>query len=151
MSRFAKWSVGRLAVLALVLGACASEPPPPELTHYLQAQEALAADDFNAARAALEQLHAHGPAAVQEVAGRAAAADIGALRLAFRQVSEIVTRQQVPDGYALAYCPMVMDAKGENEVGGYWLQKQGKIMNPYFGAAMLHCGVFKEGRVGSND
>jgi hypothetical protein len=28
--------------------------------------------------------------------------------------------------------------------GGRWVQKDdGPIMNPYFGASMLHCGVFE--------
>ena len=37
-----------------------------------------------------------------------------------------------------AYCPMTFDNKGS-----FWLQKQGQIDNPYFGAAMLRCGEIK--------
>ncbi len=34
-----------------------------------------------------------------------------------------------------AYCPMAFDFKGAS-----WLQLEGKINNPYFGASMLRCG-----------
>lgn len=37
------------------------------------------------------------------------------------------------------YCPMAFDDKG-----AYWLSTEKKIMNPYFGDRMLHCGVVKE-------
>ena len=149
MPRLTELFAGRLALLALALwlGACAAEPPPPPgLADYIEAQEALAADDFVAARSALERLRDSGPPAVKEAAAQAAGAEVGDLRMAFRGVSEVVARQPVPEGYALAYCPMVMDARGENEIGGHWVQREGKVMNPYFGAAMLHCGAFREGR-----
>jgi len=37
------------------------------------------------------------------------------------------------------YCPMAFQNKG-----AYWLSSEKKIMNPYFGDKMLHCGVVKE-------
>lgn len=37
------------------------------------------------------------------------------------------------------YCPMAFENKG-----AYWLSSEKKIMNPYFGDKMLHCGVVKE-------
>ena len=37
------------------------------------------------------------------------------------------------------YCPMAF-----NDKGAYWLSDKEEIMNPYFGDAMLHCGVVKE-------
>ncbi|WP_158534842.1 DUF3347 domain-containing protein [Mucilaginibacter hurinus] len=39
----------------------------------------------------------------------------------------------------VAYCPMANDNKG-----GYWLSDKEEIRNPYFGDAMLECGVVKE-------
>jgi len=35
----------------------------------------------------------------------------------------------------IQYCPMA-----DNDTGGYWLSLEEKIMNPYFGDMMLHCG-----------
>jgi len=35
----------------------------------------------------------------------------------------------------IQYCPMA-----DNDTGGYWLSLEDKIMNPYFGDMMLHCG-----------
>lgn len=37
------------------------------------------------------------------------------------------------------FCPMAF-----NNQGGYWLSDNEKILNPYFGDAMLNCGVVKE-------
>ena len=33
--------------------------------------------------------------------------------------------------------------------GGYWVQRDGPIMNPYFGASMLHCGVLEDEGAGA--
>ena len=37
------------------------------------------------------------------------------------------------------YCPMA-----DNNNGAYWLSKQEKVINPYFGEAMLTCGEVKQ-------
>ena len=37
------------------------------------------------------------------------------------------------------YCPMV-----DNDSGAYWLSKEEKVLNPYFGDAMLRCGEVKQ-------
>lgn len=37
------------------------------------------------------------------------------------------------------YCPMV-----DNDTGAYWLSKEEKVLNPYFGDAMLRCGEVKQ-------
>ncbi|MGB0991784.1 MAG: hypothetical protein ACPG32_04870 [Akkermansiaceae bacterium] len=44
-------------------------------------------------------------------------------------------------GWKVAHCPMANGNKG-----GDWLQKASdkKVNNPYFGAAMPHCGSFKK-------
>jgi hypothetical protein len=36
------------------------------------------------------------------------------------------------------FCPMALDG------GAYWLSSEEKILNPYFGDKMLHCGTVKE-------
>ncbi|CAL2103077.1 putative Co/Zn/Cd efflux system membrane fusion protein [Tenacibaculum sp. 190130A14a] len=37
------------------------------------------------------------------------------------------------------YCPMA-----DSDEGGFWLSKENKVLNPYFGDAMLKCGTVKE-------
>ena len=37
------------------------------------------------------------------------------------------------------YCPMA-----DNNNGAYWLSEQEKVINPYFGEAMLTCGEVKQ-------
>jgi Cu(I)/Ag(I) efflux system membrane fusion protein len=37
------------------------------------------------------------------------------------------------------FCPMA-----NNDKGAYWLSKEEKILNPYFGDAMLSCGSVKQ-------
>jgi Cu(I)/Ag(I) efflux system membrane fusion protein len=37
------------------------------------------------------------------------------------------------------FCPM-----GDNNKGAYWLSKEEKVINPYFGDAMLTCGEVKQ-------
>ena len=128
-----------LSLVALV--ACSSEPIPPALGHYVSAQEALANDDFDKARAALQNLAQHAdPALVSLVKKAAKAQDITAVRTAFKSLSEKLIKGEIPEGYVLAYCPMADDDRG-----AHWIQQdQPQLMNPYFGATMLHCGVFKE-------
>ena len=52
---------------------------------------------------------------------------------------EIINSAQVfgvNDGqYFIQYCPMA-----KNDKGASWLSKEEKILNPYFGDAMLTCG-----------
>ena len=37
------------------------------------------------------------------------------------------------------FCPMA-----DNNKGAYWLSKEEKVINPYFGEAMLTCGEVKQ-------
>ena len=37
------------------------------------------------------------------------------------------------------FCPMA-----DNNKGAYWLSKEEKVLNPYFGDAMLTCGEVKQ-------
>ena len=148
-----------LLMSALVLQACAEDPSyddipaPPQpfdaqrfadmeaglFKSYLQLQDALAHDEFAAAQAAamtLAGLAAGDLTGPAQAAG--SAADITALRVAFRELSDGVIARHRPEGFGVAYCPMAFD----NE-GGHWMQPEGEIKNTYFGAGMLHCGAFK--------
>ncbi len=106
---------------------------------YLQAQDALAHDRFDEAAAALTALAGHAPDDLRPLAESAAqTADLAGARLAFRDLSAKLIESPLPEGLGVAFCPMAFD----NE-GGRWIQSEGEIMNPYYGAAMLRCGVFE--------
>ena len=111
-----------------------------QLTYYVATQEALASDDFDRAGTALESLAHHAEGKLKSLAAKAAVApDIGAMRDHFKPLSQDYLVREIPTGHRLAYCPMA-----DNSRGAHWVQKDGQIMNPYFGASMLHCGVFAE-------
>ncbi len=106
-----------------------------QLTEYVEVQEALAADDFDEARAQLEEFARITDSATQALAARALeAADIATLRVDFKPLSESLVAQDLPQGFARAYCPMY-------DNGSSWVQRDGPVRNPYYGSAMLSCGV----------
>lgn len=136
------------AATALGLGGCAARAAMPtapaqtapvdeatQVAQYVQVQEALAADDFARAKSSLEGLVPLVDAPARALAENAADAEtMATMRERFKALSELMTQQAAPAGYAKAYCPMF-------EGGAPWFQKDGPIRNPYFGAAMLTCGV----------
>ena len=103
-----------LFLIAVTIAACgSSDPVPPALTHYVAAQEALAADDLDQARQALQGLVQSASPTLKPLAEKAAsAADIAAVRVAFKPLSEEVRKGQIPEGYVVAYCPMADGDKG---------------------------------------
>ena len=126
----------------IAIAACgSSDQSPPALLHYVAAQEALASDELDQARQALQDLVQSANPTLKPLAEKAASgADIVAVRTAFKPLSEKVRKGQIPEGYAVAYCPMA-----DGDKGAHWVQKdQSQIANPYFGASMLRCGEFKE-------
>ena len=126
----------------IAITACgSSDQAPPALLHYVAAQEALASDDLDQARQALQDLVQSASPTLKPLAEKAAsAADLATVRVAFKPLSEEVRKGQIPEGYVVAYCPMA-----DGDTGAHWIQKdQPQIANPYFGASMLRCGVFKE-------
>ncbi|GAA4837075.1 DUF3347 domain-containing protein [Algivirga pacifica] len=73
-----------------------------------------------------------------------AATSIEKQREAFEMVSEHVYHLAVEKGLSSGtiyrqFCPMAFSNKG-----AYWLSDEEKILNPYFGDKMLHCGSVKE-------
>lgn len=129
----------------------------PVYAAYLDAQEALAADDLGGfSRAAADLRSALGfveeAGLVGEPLGvwrRAAAklraepgiTDIERARARFEGMSEAVIALQSRFGHHgseewnLAHCPMAFDNRGAD-----WLQRGTQINNPYFGESMLRCG-----------
>jgi len=71
----------------------------------------------------------------------AAAATLRAARQQFDEVSKILMGLQKtyavrpPATLYHVHCPMAFDGRGAD-----WLQSEKRVMNPYFGATMLHCG-----------
>ena len=106
-----------------------------QLDEYVEVQEALAADDFEAAQAQLAEFAQITDVATQALANTAlAASDIETLRSNFKPLSESLLAQELPQGFARAYCPMY-------DNGSSWIQREGPVRNPYYGAFMLTCGV----------
>ena len=133
----------------------------PVYAAYLDAQEALAADDMGGfSQAAADLRTALGcieeAGLVGEPLGvwrRAAArlrvdpgiTDIEVARSRFEGMSEAVIALQRRFGHRgsevwqLVHCPMAFDNKGAD-----WLQRGEQVNNPYFGASMLRCGDIRE-------
>ena len=131
---------------------------------YLDAQQALADDDLERARAALGealQALALGDRSSLSAAWRAEAdglhtrierslqhldhrEDLAGLRVDFEETSlaslSLLRRFGNPLGDTLheAYCPMAFDDKG-----AAWVQASDVIANPYFGDEMLRCGELR--------
>ena len=112
------------------------------LKGYVAAQEALAADDYEAAKTALDGLHTQSEGDMKTmVATAAGASDIEHMRAGFKPFSEQIKEASLPAEHIVVFCPMAF-----NNTGAHWVQKDGEVMNPYFGASMLHCGaVVKRG------
>jgi membrane fusion protein, copper/silver efflux system len=107
-------------------------------TKYITAAEALAADDYAKAKTALTGLANESQGDLKLKAQAAAgAANIAEMRKAFKPLSEVVSKMDLPAGHSLLFCPMY-------EKGSYWVQKKGTTANPYFGKAMLTCGEVKK-------
>jgi hypothetical protein len=127
-------------ILGVSMAAMAQQPKGVISANYIAAAEALAADNFVAAKSSLAALAKESQGVLKTLAETAAnAADIAALRAAFKPLSETIIAMELPKGYAVAFCPMFDKMKG-----GSWVQKQGNIANPYFGKSMLTCGEFKK-------
>lgn len=133
----------------------------PVFAAYLDAQEALAADNLDGFLQAVSKLNETvektddagligEPLAIWR---RAAALlrvkqpveSIDAARSHFERMSEgaIVAERAFghpgKDALHLAHCPMAFDDKGAD-----WLQRGVQINNPYFGSEMLRCGTISE-------
>lgn len=106
-----------------------------QLAEYVEVQEALAADDFETAMAQLEGFARVTDTTTQALALSALEANnIETLRARFKPLSESLVDQTLPQGFARAYCPMY-------DSGSPWIQRDGPVRNPYYGAFMLTCGV----------
>jgi hypothetical protein len=100
------------------------------------AQEALAGDDYEKARTALQALAKGSEGDLKTLSETAAnAGNIKLMRLAFKPLSQAVIKLEIPEGLVVASCPMVPAS---------WVQKDGEIRNPYYGRSMLTCGTINK-------
>ena len=112
-----------------------SAPLDVQLEGYVMVQEALASDNYGDARAALEALVKLADPVTQPLVRSAVTADdIETMRARFKPLSEYLATLELPEGLARAYCPMY-------DGGSNWVQRDGPVRNPYYGSAMLTCGV----------
>jgi hypothetical protein len=115
---------------------------------YLDIHAALSSDKVDGVKPAAETIakEAARMGAAGDVIQKAAkavgsAADLEAARTAFGPLSDAVIAAARADGWKdlpslkLGYCPMVKQS---------WIQKDGKVSNPYYGSAMLTCGELKD-------
>ncbi|MFA7613794.1 MAG: hypothetical protein WCY48_06120 [Candidatus Caldatribacteriota bacterium] len=113
--------------------AFASELP---LSNYIKMQESLAADNMKGA------LEAHKVICDKEITSYKKVykdcgksfKDIADLRESFKVLSKVYidhASKKELESYMKATCPMA---------GANWIQKNGPITNPYYGASMLKCG-----------
>lgn len=117
---------------------------------YIQLKDALVASNQDEAKHFSGELQKSllivnaGKAAATEAANIAYAATLADQRKAFSvlstEISKLVKANSLTSGQLyLEYCPMA-----NNNEGASWLSNEKEINNPYFGQAMLKCGVVKE-------
>ena len=115
---------------------------------YLEIQTSLAADKFDGIKTPAAAIVRDADAMGKEGADIVAAAkvleqasDRKKIRDAFGTLSTAVIAAAKSagwkdvEGLKLAYCPMINSS---------WLQKEGRIRNPYYGPMMLECGELRD-------
>lgn len=143
-------------VLALVIvfaavastTAFASESTKAIVASYLQIHAALSADKTDNVKPAAQaiakegvRMGAGGEAIVKAAEAMESAGDLKAARAALGPLSDAVIAAASADdwkdlaGVKIGFCPMVNKS---------WIQKDGKVSNPYYGSEMLTCGELKD-------
>ncbi len=129
-------------------GTSTSTPATGLVPSYLAIAAALAADDLGPVAAQAQELERFAGTMAKEpgvdkiasAAKTLSGTDLAAARTAFKALSDGVVeymRATPPSqaGNVIVFCPMAFEDKG-----ALWVQAEGKIANPYFGASMLRCG-----------
>ena len=131
-------------VVMLCSAPAAAELPATITSPYLKLQVGLAGDSIDgisenasAMSEAAVALGGDADAVVVAATALAAAEDIASAREAFGSLSDALIHYSELAGLGelkVAYCPMVDKS---------WVQEEGPIANPFYGAMMLTCGSFK--------
>jgi len=139
-----------LVVLAIATSgvARAGDPLLTMLDPYFRIQSSLSDDKTEGVKAdavaiatTAKSMGEAGAPIVKAADALAGAADLGAARTAFSQLSDAViafsesTKAEAGDSVHAMYCPMLKKQ---------WLQKGEKVSNPYYGKSMLTCGEKKK-------
>ena len=139
-----------LFVFAAVVSttASASESTEAIVASYLQIHAALAADKTDGVKPAAQaiakeaaRMGAGGEAIVKAANAMESAGNLKAARAALGPLSDAVIAAAEADdwkdvaGVKIGFCPMVNKS---------WIQKDGKVNNPYYGSQMLTCGELKD-------
>jgi len=145
-------SVFAFLLLGTTLG-CAAQVQASDATKaivaaYLDIHAALSSDKVDGVKPAADaiareaaRMGAPGDAIQKAAKALGSAADLNAARSAFGPLSDAVIAAAKADGWKdlpslkLGYCPMVKQS---------WIQKEGKVSNPYYGSTMLTCGELKD-------
>jgi hypothetical protein len=135
-------------VLALGMAVAASESTKAIVASYLQIHAALSADRIEGVKPAAAaiardaaKLGTPGEAIVKAAKAMESAADLKAAREALGPLSDAIIAAAAADGWKdlpglkVGYCSMV---------DRHWIQKDGKVNNPYYGSEMLTCGELKD-------
>lgn len=108
------------------------------INKYLSVQEALVSGDFPAFKASAQKLKSTFEKAdsklYSEARELAEVSNLKEARQEFKDVSSAFIKKyqkDLKDGLILVYCPMA---------GAKWVQKKGKIANPYMEKEMSECG-----------
>lgn len=139
---------------ACIVTACSKQSSTADaadgtvVTPYLAIGDALAHDRTDgldalaalAVEAAETRKGEAGIDAIVDGAKRFGSDDIAAARAAFERMSTgmityLKTDPAQQAGRMIVHCTMTFSGQG-----GAWVQVEGKVMNPYEGARMLHCG-----------
>lgn len=139
---------------ALPDGATA-EDFQPTLAAFLDLTDALANDQLAQAHAAAQRMNdsaGHRFHDISEIASRiAAGATLDAAREPLGELSDLMIKTARAFGDTLRerayimFCPMAYDDQGAE-----WMQREGKIHNPYFGEEMPGCGKVR-GTLGAEE
>lgn len=151
---FARMGLSSLVISVALLAACGGEDKAQQagdgtmLSPYLAIGDTLASDSLEqlpelgaqVIKAAEPKQGEPGVDAIIQGAGRIGAQDIQTARTAFKKMSAgmieyLAAHPEAQAGHTIVHCTMTFGGKG-----GLWVQKEGKVMNPYEGAMMLHCG-----------
>jgi hypothetical protein len=138
-------SVVAVAVLFVVPASYADATFTKILEPYLRVQSQLAQDTTDGVRADAEEIRKnatalaapHGALVAQKAASLTRAADLGAARSAFGELTEVLVAYtdtnhvELPAGVEIKYCAMAKKP---------WFQQGSSIRNPYYGKGMLTCG-----------
>jgi hypothetical protein len=135
-------------MLASAQASQASESTTAIVASYLQIHAALSADKVDGVKPAAVaiareavKMGASGAAVVKAAKAMESAGDLKAAREAFGPLSDAVIAAATADGWTdipgmkIGYCSMVDRS---------WIQRDGKVSNPYYGSQMLTCGELKD-------